>query len=400
MPRGYLKMSLSNHLLSLALCGLIALPTAAFAQNAPASEEEKKEGEGDAAATAEGEKKDEKKEGEGKKDSASAAQNALAAGQPIVNQERNWTFSAFVQTSIGQGTFVNPSNDSAQAGVVGDGSNAFERINLVYGVSPSYTIGDFIISGSVSWTTWLSQGGDFTSNEPGQTRISDVTFDCFWLGHTFETFGTNINLDGGFSLPTSQASRYTSMIVDTFLSASVRQPVLGRRFFLIGTLSGGKTFHEFTSPVLDAKQGGDFNENILFRANGAENLGDGLIAVDGRNTEYSLSGSVAANIIVIPGTLNAGAAYGFTTFWSYAAGITEDEFTNPNADPGRGVGQLASGRVSLTYQLPPNFFISAGVRSGQSPKTADNASFRFPFWNFTGAAANFSSIFASVRFIY
>ncbi len=398
-------MSVSKHLLSLALFGALCTPGALFAQDAaPTSEEEKKEGEATAEEKAEAtaeEKAEEKKE-EDKKDDAKSAQDALAAGQPIVNQDRNWTFSAFVQTSISQGNFVSPSNDTELSEEVGDGSNAFGLINMAYGVSPSYTVGDFIISGSVNWTTWLSQGGDFTSNEPGQTRISDTTFDVFWLGHTFESTGTNINLDGGFSLPTSQLSRYTSMIVDTFLSASVRQPVLGRRLFLIGSLSGGKTFHRFTSPVLDSKTaGGDFNENVLFRANGAEDLGDGLVAIDGRNTEYSLSTSVAANIIVIPGTLNASMGYGFTNFWSYAAGIGErDDLTNPNADTGRGIGQFASGRIGLTYQLPPNFFISAGVRSAQAPKTSDNASFRFPFWNFTGAAANFSSIFASVRFIY
>jgi hypothetical protein len=305
-----------------------------------------------------------------------------------------------MQTSVGQGTFVNPTNDTELSEEVGDGSNAFERVNLAYGIGPSYTLGDFIVSGSVSWTTWLTQGGG--SNEPGETRISDVSFDVFWLGHTFASTGTNINLDGGFSLPTSQASRYSTMILDTFLSASVRQPVLGRRLFLVGTLSGGKTFHEFTSPVLDANTDkGDFNEDVLFRANGAEDLGDGLIAIDGRNTEYSLSGSIGANIIVIPGSLNASMAYGFTSFWSYAAGIEgQDEFTNPNADTGRGVGQLASGRIGLSYQLNENFILGVNARSAQAPKTADNASFRFPFWNFTGAALNSSSLGASVRFIY
>jgi hypothetical protein len=391
-------MSVSKHLLMLALLGALSLPGVVFAQDAaPSSDEEKKDEEG----VAEGDKKDDEKKDDEKKDDEKnkqpTAQQALATGQPIVSQDRNWTFSAFVQTSIGQGTFVSPTNDSKFSNTVGAGSNAFNRVNMAYGIGPSYTIGDYVISGGVSWTTWLSQGGG--TNEPGETRISDVSFDCYWQGITFESTGTNINLDGGISLPTSQASRYTSQIVDAFLSASVRQPVLGRRLYLIGSISGDKTFHRFTSPVLDSNQG-DFSENVLFRANGAENLGDGIIAIDGRNTEYALGASLGANVIVLPGKLNASIGYGFNTFWSYAAGLEKDQFTNPNADPGRGVAQQTSARVGLTYQLPPNFYISAGIRSAQTPKTADNSSFRFPFWNFTGAAANNSSVFASVRFIY
>src|SRR5690554_6691072 len=58
-----------------------------------------------------------------------------------------WSISGTIRTSIGQGTFVSPSNDTAYGDEIESGAGAFNRVNLVMGLAPSYTVGDFTFGG-------------------------------------------------------------------------------------------------------------------------------------------------------------------------------------------------------------------------------------------------------------
>lgn len=323
------------------------------------------------------------------------AQQALATGGPLLSQDKAWTISASLGTRVGQGTFANLTNDTLDNGNLSSTGN---RATLSANLSPSYTLGNFVGSASMGVTQNLTRGGD--PNGPYRTRISDLSFDVFWYGKTFEKTRTNISTDIGFSLPTSKFSRATSMWADTFLSVILRQPLIGRMFF-VGSVTGGKTFHRYTSPVANLYEIDD--SNVLFRANGAENLGDGLVAIDGRNTEYGLYTSAGFNFIVLP-KMTASIRYRYSRFWSYKGEIPEDCATDPlcspNAQGGRGVGDQSAGSIGVNYQLSPNFFLNGSLSSNQSPKTADNRSFRFPFWNFEGAAANNSAVSVGLSFVY
>ena len=378
------------------LCALL-LPLNALAQDDDGGGEEEG-GEAEAQAKASGDKKDGKKKKQRSDVQDADNQEALAAGVPIVSADRNWTLSASIGTRIGQGTFVDPSNDTDLD--VGEGSNSFDLASMFYSFRPSYTLGNFVINSSISLTHFLTAAGQSLSppNEPNDIRISDLSFDLFWFGKTFKT-GTNISLDVGFSLPLSPASRISTMIIDPFIAGIIRQPIF-RRIFLVGSVAGGKTFHRFTSPVSDLSDAGE--DNLLFRANGAEDLGDGLIAVGGRNIEFFLS-SRATAAVILTRNLNVSMSYRYATFWTYKAGIDEeDEFTPRNgmADTGRGRGDIVSGSIGTSYQPLPWLFLSASLSSVQPPKTSDNRSFRFPFWNFEGAAANRSAINFGARVVY
>lgn len=386
---------------------LVAAPLNVAAQDdggeAPAEGEEVAEADEEVTAS------DEKGEGkDGKKKSAvqeQSAQEALAAGRPIVADDRPWTLSAGITTRVGQGTFVNvaPDPDAPEAVCPPgfedcDPDNAYDRWSNFYSLAPSYTFNNFVLNGSVSWSHWLTDGGG--ANRPNEIRISDVSFDLFWFGKTIQKTGTNFSVDVGFSLPTSVFSQATSQIVDTFVVGIVRQPLM-RRIFLTGAVIGGKTFHRYTTPVVDMAEVGE--DNVLFRANGAEELGDGLVSIGGRNTEFVLSGNLTTSVIIAP-KLTASVRYRYSRFWTYAGSIPaegeDDPLRNPNAQGGRGVGDLSAGGVSLNYQVAPWMFLSGGISSSQPPKTSDQLSFRFPFWNFEGAAANRSAISLGARVIY
>lgn len=374
-------------------CAAAWLPATALAQDASEKTEEKKEGDAKVA------KKDDKKAST--KDEKKSDANALASGQPIVADGKNWTITVLYRLTVGQGTFVDPKNEGEFADDLADPSNSFDRVSSVFVLAPSYTLGDYIISGQMSWNQFHTAGGNIFSNKAAQGRLSDLSLDVFWLGKTSKTTGTNINADLAIGLPTSRPSRATSQIIDTTLSLGVRQPIFGRVIMNFSTI-GGKTFHRYTSPVVDPEVVGQ--NNALFRPGGAEDLEGNLIAADGRNIEYYWLNGVSATAVLRP-DLFVSMSYRFDTFVTYATDSTseQDEFTSEFARPGRGISQLSRGNIVVTYRATPWLFINGGTASVQTPKTADNRSFRFPWWNFEGAAsANIptSSVFLGARAIY
>lgn len=367
----------------------------AWAQDADEEKEETKE-------SAASDKAEESEESS----SSSETENAAALGQPVVNESRPWTLAMGVSTRIGQGTFVsidpNPNDRQIHCPeALGEqdceeGSNAFDRWSNFYSFSPSYTKGKFTATASWNWSHWLTAGGGLI--EPNEIRISDLSFDLFWAGHTFGPLRTTVLTDFGFSVPTSRLSQASNMIVDTFGVVALRQPVMGK-VFLTGSLTGGKTFHNSTSPAVSIAEVGE--DNVLFRANGAEDLGGGLVAIGGRNTEYSLAGGFTATVL-LSSKFFTSVRYRYTRFWSYEGFIPEeaDPFTSENAFGGRGVGDLSAGSIGLTYRAHPMVFLRASLSTAQAPKTDDQGSFRFPFWNFEAPAANRSAVNFGASLVY
>ena len=257
---------------------------------------------------------------------------------------------------------------------------------MAFSLSPSYTIADIVaVSASVAWTQSLVAGGGI--NEPNELRFQDVGLDASWTGHTFEA--VPISVDAGLSLgfPTSDVSQTASLILGTSLNGSVSYNLFEKVRFAYST-SVGKDFHEFTSPVIEDSEVGA--ENAIWRAGGSERVGAGLLAIDGVNTEWVWSNTLSASFPVWD-KLRMSASYGLSTFWTYDV-LKKDEFSNEVAQDGRGVGQSMSSSLTLSYPFLDYFSASAGIRTSTQPKTADNRSFNFPFWNVDGAASNASQL--------
>ena len=315
-------------------------------------------------------------------------------------ESKNWSVGGSVGTRVGQGTFVTPAGDS-ELGEVGDPSTAFDRVLMVYSLFPSYSfdpiasskLDDFSVSLSFAFTQWLTQGGG--ANGPREARFQDIGLSLGWGGHSFEK--TGIRLGGGldFSFPTSVYSQTASTIVATGASLSLSKTFF-ERLSLSTYVAGGKTFHRFTSPVADISKIGE--DNVLFRAGGNEDLGSNLVAIGGLNTEYSLSTGISARVKIVE-KLSFSTSYGLGNYWTYKAD-NDDEFRNQNADSGRGFGQSISTRAALSYGFLDYFSLSGGISSAMAPKTSDNRSFRFPFWNTEGAASNQSSLYLTLSASY
>lgn len=297
---------------------------------------------------------------------------------------KDWSVNASYGLRIGQGTFVDPAGSFEDKR--GDGSNAFDRVSNFYSVGGSYSFSEFSVSSGLSWSHQLAQGGG--ANRPGEIRFQDIGVNLGWNGMELGDSGVRLSAGGGVSFPTSVFSRATSQILATGVNVGVSRRVFDRLSFNVG-LNGGKTFHEYNQVVGDLSKAGD--GNILFRSGGAEQLGQGIVALGDRNTEYSLGGSVGASVSLIDG-MRLSANYGYSTFWTYAGVENDDEFRSPYGDSGRGRGDFVSTGVSLSYSFLDHFSANVSIRSGMPPKTSDQSSFRFPFWNFQGAASNMSAL--------
>lgn len=308
-------------------------------------------------------------------------------------QGKSWSVAGTIVSRIGQGTFADLENDTGVEGEVAPNSTAYDRGLMIYVLSGSYTVGDFSFSPELVWTHWLTQGGGI--NSPGEFRFQDISLESSWSGVKIKPIDSRLSASLSMTFPTSDVSQAATKVMGFSGSLS-----LSKTFFdkltLIGSMSGSKTFHRFKSPAVNPSKVGE--TNVLFRENEAEDLSNGLVSVGGLNTEYALGGSLAASFPIYK-KLRGSVSYGLTKYWTYHID-NNDELQSEYADTGRGTADLSSASVTLSYPILEYLSVSGGILTRQPPKTSDNQSFRFPFWNTQGAANNFSSIQLSVTGSY
>lgn len=304
---------------------------------------------------------------------------------------RNWAVSAELSSLVAQGTFADPANDTSLAGEVGAGKDAYDRANLSLNVEPSYSLGDFTFSVEAGWVQWLTPGGGtgttpYASNaeDAFEFRMLDTTASASYAGVTIPETGIRVTPTLDLTFPTSKTSQVDSLVMGTALGTT-----LSRRFFDRLTMAlqvrGQKYWHRRTSASVSRSE-----TDVLYRPGGAEDLGPDRVAIGGYNTEFLLSTGGTLQIKIVD-RLSATVYYGLNNYWSYNTGET-DQFSAEPAQGGRGHSQLAIGQLQLGYSVNKYLRLKGGTLSIQPPKTSDQDSFRFPFWNFEGAAANYSAL--------
>lgn len=337
-------------------------------------------------------------------------------------ETKPWSVGVRLGSSIGQGTFVNVSNDSEYAdpncvdpivqGCVGDASNAFDRANLSYGINGSYTFKKFSFSTGLTLVQWLTPGGGL--NAPNEVRLRDSGLGIGYEGWEIESIGVSFSPSLGLQFPTSKFARVATLILGTSLGLSISKTLFDRLGLSLN-LGLSKDFHSSESPLIDqerldkkltqeeqANLGDEVRpEAVVFRAE--EEVKPGLVAVGGVNTEWGVSTGVSASWAVWD-KLRLSASYTISTSWTYA--IDDNPDVEPQGDfiqGNRGVGQSFGTSIGLSYPYKikdVRLGFSAGIGTGGYPKTSDNKSFRFPFWNTSGAAANASSVRLGISATY
>ena len=307
---------------------------------------------------------------------------------PDADDDRNWGAGAGVRMMVGQGTFVSPSNDTEFADEVDDGSGAYDRVMANLGVTFGYAWNGFEFGASTGFTQALTPGGGPGGTRPYEGRIQDIELeasheDGFEIGET----GISISPSFGADLPLSTASRTQTMLTSLSAGASISKSFF-ESLALSFSLGGSRTFHQYTSPIIDEEevQDDEFTSR-LFRPDGTEDIGGGRFAHSSINNQWGLSTGVGAMVMFSPKIMMM-AQYSINNSWTYDVVDRDDEFSSEYQCENRCASQMSMGMIMLNYTLSENLMVMGGVTTTQRPKTADNKTFNFPFYNFDRPAAN------------
>lgn len=361
-----------------ALATLLMMPAWAVAQDVPG-------GADDAAESAE--------------DEAELTEEDVEASE---DDDRPWAVTGSISTLVGQGTFASPANDTEWAGEVHDGSGAWNRWNMVYSISPSYQLGDFNFQLTLAWVQWLTSGGGIRTsalaggaNKPYEFRFQDPSLEVGWKSYTHDGVGVTLTPSFSIRLPGDAMSRNNTLLADVGAGVSASRTFLDD-LTLTASLSAARWFHRYTSPVLDVDEVGI--DNVLYRRGGAEDLEPGRVAIDGYNLQYRLS-PVGAASFAMTDSLSTSISYGIHNYWTYD--VERDEsLDSEHVRDGRGWSQTAASSISFSYAATEAVTMALNFNTIQLPKTSDNQSYRFPFWNFSNPASNSSAIQFAIQGTY
>jgi hypothetical protein len=188
-------------------------------------------------------------------------------------------------------------------------------------------------------------------------------------------------------LPTSDVSQFETLMLGAALRLTLNRK-LGEHFALdfIGTFR--KNFHEYESPVLDASASSP--PPVFIRRGGPEDLPGTLVAIGANNVShyfYNIGWVTWMPIEHMAVIL----AYGMTNSFTYPT--RRDSLSSMYAVGGAGQRDSAVGVIEVAYELNKRFGLGAGITTLSAPKSEDNQSFRFPFYDFEGTARNFTLFF-------
>ena len=309
--------------------------------------------------------------------------------------DKPWSVTMTLRSMVGQGTFVSVSNDSEFAGDIDDGSGAFNRWNLVYSITPSYQLGDFNFSLNLSWVQWLTEGGGIRTssvaggaNRAREFRFQDVSGSVGWKSYTSRRFDATVTPSLSFRLPGDALSRNDTFRAEIGGGVSVTRTFL-EDLTLTAGISASRWFHEFTSPVVDIETIGV--DNALYRPGEAEDVTPGRFSIGGYNLQYRVSPTMSASLD-LPSSFSTSISYGLHNYYTYSGPDEDDQFSGEHVRAGRGFSQVTATAVAVNYTVNEWVTTTMSLNTLQPPKTNDNKSFRFPFWNFSGPASNYSSI--------
>lgn len=343
----------ANVVVAACVAGLLMIPSVAMAQDAPADD---------------------------------AAEDV--ADEPAeAEDDKPWAIDGQVSINAYQGLLASPSNDTEFADDIDDGSGAYDVAYMLTSITPSYQWRDFTFSGEVAYLQYMTAAGGF--NEPYEGRFQDISLAAEWAGISHDGTGFTISPSFELDLPTSSRAQAMTMLAHTSLGVNI-----SRTFFddltLVYGITGSRIFHEYTSPVMNIDEVGE--EAALYRTQGTEAVEPGRFAVGGINTKWGLVNSLAANF-AINDRLSASVVYQLSSGWSYSV-AEDDEYASERQCSGHCPGSSATGRttefgagvLSLDYMANEHLSFGTSLTTLRTPRTADNKSYNFPFFDSTMAA--------------
>jgi hypothetical protein len=308
--------------------------------------------------------------------------DAEAAVEAEAEKEEPFPFSGSV--SVG-GSFGAASVLSDSPFTQTDSFSTSYRFGLGYRINDTFSL-----STGISYSKFLTDDGSVFIREG---RLSDIGLGVGIKGWTDEEYtGIRISPSLSFSFPTSDSSITQMKIMGVSTGLGFSRSFGG--LSLSYSFGFSKSFHRYTSTLSDVGETG-----ALSRDGGVEEFdldGDGFaefVAQPGVLNSHSISNSFSLNFGFLE-KFSAGLSLGYFDSFRYDNGtITEcDELTAENAHCGPPRSQGVSGGMRLGYRILPWLGSSLSASTSGSPRTNDQKSFRFPFWDFENGQAARSRI--------
>lgn len=276
------------------------------------------------------------------------------------------------------------------------------------------------------WTLSLQQviGIEWTRSEgttyANQLELSDLGARISYSGLKWEDLGLNLGLNAGYNLPISLASRNQGSLGAMSIGSRLGWADKPSGFSAYG--SGGFGYnpiiHELAGRVNNS-EGVPYNDRALgpttpvtcnLRPGEANSACLSGVWPSGFSWRIGLGGGYTPTIL--DGKLSVSADLGYSqSISSYVAptdGTTvgSDGTVYDNADlvgehaVGVAPRQGTSGNIGVSYAATDWFVATLGAQSGQPFLNARGDGIRFPFWDFTSTANNFSSIYLDTNFSF
>lgn len=238
-----------------------------------------------------------------------------------------------------------------------------------------------------------------TNADSGVARKNDTTFGNIFLSLGFRPQVSDgagglrplqlpgqINVSFGLNavLPTSRSARYQGLYTQLLPNASLSK-AFGKVFFSYN-FGFFKNFNKFTTATVPRD---DFPQ--LARPGGAEALGE-YVSTGQNLTSYGFRNILGMGVQITDRLSASASAILFEGYRYYAP--KDDEFTGRYAKSGRGRVESLWGILSVSYALEETgrTMLSLTTFTAAPPKTLDNKSFRFPFWDFRSLSDNYANV--------
>lgn len=293
---------------------------------------------------------------------------------------------------------VNPSLGSGSL-VLGAGNRP--SLDVSFGYTLVYAIGKGLnLTASQLFNKNVWTNADSGASRPYDTTFGDVLVTLGWSPRLPDSKGEwkPITLPGGLrmntsltvTIPTSRASdylgRYTTLTPAVSFS---KGGLLGDKLSLIAGIAVINNFNKATTAILPNTP--EFAGYA--RLNGQEVLQGGEAISTGQALTSFATRSLAVASLQLTKRINFSLTYlMFNGFRYYDA--PKDDKTSIHAKGGRGRVDQQWGIASLGYTLDEEGHtdLSVSTFTASSPFSADNKTYRFPFWDFRSTADNNSSL--------
>lgn len=282
------------------------------------------------------------------------------------------------------------------AGTFAPGESRRSGFDTILGYRFAFALpAGFTLAASQLITKTIVTNADSGAVRPDDTTFGDLFLSASWAPRITKADGTKAPylLPGGvriglgltFAVPNSRLSRFQGKYGALTPAISLSRPKLfDGRLSLSYSFAVVKNFNKYTNAVVSADE-----FPTLARPSGPELAGSDILT-SAANTSFSLRNMVAASVEITKSLEFSLTYLLFNGYRYYSA--PDDQYTSVYAKSGRGRADSQWGIVALTYSFDKAWSLAAQAYTVSPPFSADNKTFRFPFYDFRSTADNYSSV--------